>query len=61
MERRRDHRRRNMPRPYPLVGKYPAQNGRFGIYGHPERKEQVDDIPTIWEYEVSVPKPQILV
>ena len=61
MERRRDHRGRNMPGSYPHVGKYPSQNERFGIYGLPERKEQSDDIPTIWKYEVCVPKPRILV
>ena len=50
-----------MPGSYPHVGKYPSQNERFGIYGLPERKEQSDDIPTIWKYEVDVQKQLILV
>ena len=52
---------RNLSGSYPYVGKYPTQNERFGFHGISERKEQPDDIPAIWEYEVCVPKPRILV
>ena len=56
-----DHRRRGVPGPYPSAAKYPAQNERFGIHGIFEGKEQSDDFPEIWEHEICVPKPRILV
>ena len=37
MERSRNCRRRSMSRSYTYVGKYPAQNERFGFYGLFER------------------------
>ena len=37
MERGRNNRGRSMSRPYTYVGKHPAQDERFGLYGIPER------------------------
>ena len=50
-----------MPGSHTYVGEHPAQNERFGIYGIFERKECIVDIPEVWEYEVCIPKPRILV
>ena len=50
-----------MPGSCALTGSDTAQNERFGIYGIPEGEEQHDNIPEIWEYEVCIPKPRILV
>lgn len=50
-----------MPRPYTYLGKYPAQNKLFGIYGVSEREKQSDDISKVGEYEICIPKPRILV
>ena len=49
------------PDSYTYVGKYPAQNERFGIYGIFKRKKRIIDIPEVGEYEICIPKPRILV
>ena len=46
---------------YTYVGKYPAQNERFGVHGIPQRKKRIADIPEIRKHEVGIPKPRILV
>ena len=51
----------SVPRPHTYSGQYPAQNERFGVYGISQRKKCIAYIPEIWEYEVRVPKPRILV
>ena len=38
-----------------------AQNERFGIYGIFEREKQFNNISKVWEYEICIPKPRILV
>ena len=38
-----------------------TQNERFGIYGVFERKKQFNNISKVWEYEICIPKPRILV
>ena len=45
-----------MPRPHTYAVKYPAQNEHFGIYGIFERKERLDDIPKMGQYEICIPK-----
>ena len=57
----RNHRRRSMPGAYTYVGKHPAPNERFRICGIFERQKCIVDIPKIWEYEVRIPKPRVLV
>ena len=49
------------PDSYTYVGKYPAQNERFGIYGIFKRKECIIDISKMGKYEICIPKPRILV
>ena len=61
MEGCRNNRGRGMPGPHTPFTKYPAQNERFGFYGIPKRKEQSYDISKVWEYEIRIPKPRILV
>ena len=61
MERGGDNRGRNLPGPYTFVGKYPAQNEHFGIYGIFKREEQFNDISEMGEHEICVPKSRILV
>ena len=43
------------------VGKYPAQNERFGIYGVSEREERIAHFSEKEKYEVCMPKLRILV
>ena len=54
MERSRNNRMRNMPRPYTYVGEYPAQNERFRIYGIFKREEFITNIPKVGEYEICI-------
>lgn len=61
MERSKDNRGRGVPGSHTYVGKHPAQNERFGVYGVFERKKCTADIPEVGKYEVCVPKPRILV
>ena len=61
MERRKDHRGRGMPGSHTYVGKYPAQNERFGIYGVSEREECIAHFSEMGKYEVCIPKSRILV
>ena len=61
MERCGVDRGRDMSRPYPHVGEYPAQNERCGVHGVPEREEQSDDLPKMGEHEICIPQPRILV
>ena len=61
MERSKDNRGRGVPGSHTYVGKHPAQNERFGVYGVFERKKCIADIPEVGKYEVCVPKPRILV
>ena len=61
MERCGDHRGRGVPRSHTYVGKHPAQNERFGIYGVSERKERAFDISKVGEHEICIPKSRILV
>ena len=57
----KDNRGRGVPGSHTYVGKHPAQNERFGLYGVFERKKCIADIPEVGKYEVCVPKPRILV
>ena len=61
VERSGNHRGGNMPGLCSFITKYPAQNECFGIYGIFEGKEQSDDISKIWEHEICISKPGILV
>ena len=61
MERSKDNRVRGVPGSHTYVGKHPAQNERFGLYGVFERKKCIADIPEVGKYEVCVPKQRILV
>ena len=44
-----------------LLLSIPPQNESFGVYGLPKGEKQLDDISEIWEHEICIPKPQILV
>ncbi len=46
---------------YTYVGKNPAQNERFGIYGISKRKKHIAHFSKVGEYEICLPKPRILV
>ena len=50
----------NLPGSCTSAHKYPAQNERFGVYGIFKGEKQLNDISEIWEYEVRIPKPRIL-
>ena len=50
-----------MPGSHTYVGKHPAQNERFGVYGISEREECVAHFSEMGKYEVCIPKPRILV
>ena len=50
-----------MPRPYTYVGKHPAQNERFGIYGLSQRKKRTFDFSKVGESKICIPKPRVLV
>ena len=52
MERSKDNRGRGVPGSHTYVGKHPAQNERFGLYGVFERKKCIADIPEVGKYEV---------
>ena len=59
--RSRNNRGRSMSGSYTYVGKHPAQNERFGVYGIFKRKKRIIDIPEVGKYEICIPKPRILV
>lgn len=61
MEGGRYNRRRNMPRPYSFIIEYTTKNECIRVYGILEGKEQSNDISKIWEYEICIPKPRVLV
>ena len=43
------------------IGKHPAQNECFGIYGISQREKRITHFSKVGEYEVCIPKPRILV
>ena len=61
MERSRNNRGRSMYRPYTYVGKYPAQDERFGLHGIPERQKCIADFSKMGKHEICIPKPRVLV
>ena len=61
VERSGINRGRSMPGSYTYVGKHPAQDERFGIYGISKGKKCPVNISEIWKYEVRIPKSRILV
>lgn len=61
MERGGYNRGRGVSRPHTSVGSDTTQTFGFGVYWVFERKEQFNDISEIWEYEICVPKPRVLV
>ncbi len=61
MERSGDNRGGGVSRSHTHVGKHPAQNERFGIYGIPERKKRTFDISKVGEHKICIPKPRVLV
>ena len=50
-----------MSRPHAYVSEYTTKDERFGIYGILKREKQSTNISEMWEYEICVPKPRILV
>ena len=61
MERGENNRGWSMSGSYTYVGKHPAQNECFGIYGIFKRKKCIIDISEMGKYEICIPKPLILV
>ena len=61
MERGRNNRRGDMPRPCTYVGEDTTKNERVGIYGVFERQERDNDIPKMGEYEICLQKQRVLV
>ncbi len=51
---------RSVPRLYTYVGKHPAQNECFGVYGISQGKKCIANISKVGKYEICVPKPRIL-
>ncbi len=50
-----------MSRSHPFTAGNTAKNECIKFYGIFKREKQFDDIPKIWEYEICVSKPRILV
>ena len=50
-----------MCRSHTYIGKHPAQNERFELYGIFKMKKCVNDIPKVGEYEICISKPRVLV
>ena len=59
--RGRNYRGRDLPRPYPYAGEYPAQIQCITVYGISQREKFADDIWPTCESEVQVRKPAVLV
>ena len=61
VERGRNNRGGSMSGSHTYVGKHPAQNERFGIYGVSEGKECTIDFSEVGKHEVCIPNSRILV
>ena len=57
----RNHRGRDLSGSYPSAAEHSAKILGFGFYGISEGKKQLNDLPKVWEHEIRIPKPRILV